>query len=614
MSKLTLNNVADLRNSTTAAATINNNNDLIELALENTLSLDGTSPNEMQSDLDMNSKQVLNLPQPATANSALRLQDLNDFVGGGTVTNIPVGGDAADILTKSSSADYDVEWENIGTILASVGSTGTGVVVLQTSPTITTPHISSIVNTGTLTLPTSTDTLIGKATTDTLTNKTFDTAGTGNSLSINGVAATANTGTGAVVRASSPTLTTPALGTPSAIVLTSGTGLPVSTGISGLGTGVATFLATPSSANLGTALTDKTGTGVNVFATTPTLVTPVLGVATATSVNKVAITAPASSATLTIPDGVTLTGPASSGTAMTLGNTETVTGIKTFGSAGAVGRLKVAGTTSGSTVLDATATASGTLTLPAATDTLVGKATTDTFTNKTYNSSGTGNVFQIAGNTVTTVASLAALPTSNTRQVFSSGTAATYTTPTNCKYINIRAVGGGGSGGGAGAGAVAGVTGNNTTFSGGSGGTAISITASGGGSGSTFINAGGAATGGDINIPGGAGSAGGNTAQLAGSGGNSAFGGGGGASIAAGQAGGNGAANSGGGGGGGSAGAAAGGGGGGAGGYVELLKTSLASTYTYTVGAATTGGAAGSGGTAGGNGAAGLIIVDEFYI
>lgn len=52
-----------------------------------------------------------------------------------------------------------------------------------------------------------------------------------------------------------------------------------------LGTGVAAFLATPSSANLRTALTDETGTGSAVFANTPTLVTPVLGAATATSIN-----------------------------------------------------------------------------------------------------------------------------------------------------------------------------------------------------------------------------------------------------------------------------------------------------------------------------------------
>jgi hypothetical protein len=105
----------------------------------------------------------------------------------------------------------------------------------------------------------------------------------------------------------SPTLTTPVLGTPSSGTLTSCTGLPISTGVSGLGTGVATFLATPSSANLLAAVTDETGTGALVFATSPTLTTPVLGVATATSINKVTITAPATSATLTIANGKTLT-------------------------------------------------------------------------------------------------------------------------------------------------------------------------------------------------------------------------------------------------------------------------------------------------------------------
>lgn len=94
--------------------------------------------------------------------------------------------------------------------------------------------------------------------------------------------------------------------------------------------GFDTFVATPTSANLLALLTDETGSGAAVFATSPTLVTPALGVATATSINKVAITAPATGATITIPDGVTLTGPAGSGTAMTLGNAETVSGVKTF--------------------------------------------------------------------------------------------------------------------------------------------------------------------------------------------------------------------------------------------------------------------------------------------
>lgn len=81
-----------------------------------------------------------------------------------------------------------------------------------TNKTITAPVISTISNTGTLTLPTSTDTLVGKATTDTLTNKTFDTAGVGNVLKINTTAVSAVTGTGAVVLANTPTLTTPNIG------------------------------------------------------------------------------------------------------------------------------------------------------------------------------------------------------------------------------------------------------------------------------------------------------------------------------------------------------------------------------------------------------------------
>src|SRR5205814_192102 len=68
----------------------------------------------------------------------------------------------------------------------------------------------------------------------------------------------------------SPVFTNPTLGTPASGTLTNCTGLPVDTGISGLGTGVAAFLATPTSANLITAVTNETGTGALVFGTTPT--------------------------------------------------------------------------------------------------------------------------------------------------------------------------------------------------------------------------------------------------------------------------------------------------------------------------------------------------------
>lgn len=86
----------------------------------------------------------------------------------------------------------------------------------------------------------------------------------------------------------SPTLTTPALGTPASGTLTNATGLPISTGVSGLGTGVATFLATPSSANLRSALTDETGTGAAVFGTSPTIATPTITSPTITGTGTIA--------------------------------------------------------------------------------------------------------------------------------------------------------------------------------------------------------------------------------------------------------------------------------------------------------------------------------------
>ncbi|HTK05133.1 MAG TPA: hypothetical protein VL500_06105 [Candidatus Eisenbacteria bacterium] len=81
-------------------------------------------------------------------------------------------------------------------------------------------------------------------------------------------------------------------------------------------------LASSTSAQLAGVLSDETGTGLAVFATSPTLVTPALGVATATSLNKVAITAPTTSATLALADGSTLaTSGANSLTFATTGST-----------------------------------------------------------------------------------------------------------------------------------------------------------------------------------------------------------------------------------------------------------------------------------------------------
>jgi hypothetical protein len=69
---------------------------------------------------------------------------------------------------------------------------------------------------------------------------------------------------------------TPLLGTPTSGTLTNCTGLPIGSGVSGLASGAATFLATPSSANLAALCTDETGSGAIVFGTSPTIVTPTI--------------------------------------------------------------------------------------------------------------------------------------------------------------------------------------------------------------------------------------------------------------------------------------------------------------------------------------------------
>lgn len=295
------------------------------------------------------------------------------------------------------------------------------------------------------------------------------------------------------------------------------------------------------------------GTGSVAMTTSPSFTTPTLGAASATTINKVTITAPATGSTLTIADGKTAT----------ISNTLTFTG--TDGSSVAFG--------AGGTVL---------------------------YSGSVVNQSTTGP----------------------TTQNFTSGTAATYTTPAGVKWIKVRMVGGGGGGGGVGSttGPTGGTGGtsifNSVTAVGGSGGTGGNPTAGGtggiGGTGGT-----GTAT---LRLTGsnGSGSAApGVTAGMAGAGASTPFGGGAGAvavpsgatnGIAA-------AANTGSGGGGAvSPTVTQPAGGGGASEYVEIIIINPAGTYTYTVGAAGAGGiGTGTGVATGGPGAAGLITVEEHY-
>jgi hypothetical protein len=164
-------------------------------------------------------------------------------------------------------------------------------------------------------------------------------------------AMTDETGTGSLVFATSPTLVNPALGTPSALVGTNITGtasgltagnVTTNANLTGAVTSVgnATSLGSFTSLQLLSALTDETGTGANVFANTPTLVTPVIGAATGTS--------------LAVTGAVTSSGTAGIGYATGAGGAVTqaisrTTGVTIDKTTGSITLFSAAGTTSATT-------------------------------------------------------------------------------------------------------------------------------------------------------------------------------------------------------------------------------------------------------------------------
>lgn len=141
MAKLTLSNLSNLQNETSAVTAINANSDLIETAVENTLSRDGASPNMMNADLDMNSNEILNMTEldmnsnkivdlanGSSDGDAVNFSQLNAAVIASG--NIPFGGTTGQILTKNSSADFDVEWSSESSELTA----GSAIIITGTSP------------------------------------------------------------------------------------------------------------------------------------------------------------------------------------------------------------------------------------------------------------------------------------------------------------------------------------------------------------------------------------------------------------------------------------------------------------------------------------------------
>lgn len=89
MSKITLTDLANLQNETTAVNAINGNNATLEAAFDNTLSRDGSTPNQMESDLDMNSNRIINLPAPVSDTEPVRKKEYDTIVASMVDGSIP---------------------------------------------------------------------------------------------------------------------------------------------------------------------------------------------------------------------------------------------------------------------------------------------------------------------------------------------------------------------------------------------------------------------------------------------------------------------------------------------------------------------------------------------
>lgn len=134
MAKLVLQDVPSGFNS---GPTISANNTLVEAAIENTLSRDGTSPNDMEVDLDMGGHRITNLAEPVNDADAVRRIDLQDLVP--DLTSVPwtgVTGKPAtvdDVATLvDPNADRILFWDDSAGELRYL-TPGTGLTITDTT-------------------------------------------------------------------------------------------------------------------------------------------------------------------------------------------------------------------------------------------------------------------------------------------------------------------------------------------------------------------------------------------------------------------------------------------------------------------------------------------------
>jgi hypothetical protein len=196
-------------------------------------------------------------------------------------------------LTLTTTAATNVTFPITGNLLSSV----TAVAAVTGTPSSST----FLRGDGTWAAPAGAGDMVLASTQTNTGAKTFNTSTlilAGSTSGTSTINAAAVAGTGSIITLPTGTVTlaavSGALGTPTSVTLTNGTGLPIA-GLTGLGTNVGTALATA-----------LNGTGAFVGTTSPSLTTPTLGVATATTINKVTITAPTTSATLTLVQGSSL--------------------------------------------------------------------------------------------------------------------------------------------------------------------------------------------------------------------------------------------------------------------------------------------------------------------